>query len=220
MPKSRRSAARHASVGRSVSSSSVTGKKTASGKNQLRIVGGEWRGRKLPFPDGEGLRPTGDRMRETLFNWLNFELFGRRVLDLFAGSGALGLEALSRGAKSAVFLDNHSGVIRQIRENLTTLKCENADVAQGDALSWIASQHDAFDLIFLDPPFGKGLLAPVCQALDAQGVINDRALIYLEAEKHFDFSDIPLDWQLKKEKRAGQVICRLYQRIAVETHDD
>lgn len=199
MPRSRRS-----------SSPSSSGK--PAGRNQLRIIAGEWRGRKLPFPDGEGLRPTGDRMRETLFNWLSFDLYGRRVLDLFAGSGALGLEALSRGAKSAVFLDNHPGVIRQMRENLITLGCGQAEVFQGEALSWISGHEDLFDLVFLDPPFGKGLLGPVCRELEEKRRLSDGALVYLEAEKGFDFSELPLGWQLEKEKKAGQVICRLYRR--------
>lgn len=209
MPRSRRTSSRPSS-GPSKSARSAA---SSAGRNQLRIISGEWRGRKLPFPDGEGLRPTGDRMRETLFNWLSFDLYSRRVLDLFAGSGALGLEALSRGAKSAVFLDNHPGVVRQMRENLQTLKCDQAEVFQGEALSWIATHEDRFDLIFLDPPFGKGLLAPVCQGLEQQKRLNDGALIYLEAEKGFDFAEIPVSWQLQKEKKAGQVICRLYRRV-------
>lgn len=212
MSKSRRPVSRSATTGRG--RSAAAGKKSA-GSNQLRIIGGDWRGRKLPFPDGEGLRPTGDRMRETLFNWLSFDLYGRRVLDLFAGSGALGLEALSRGAKSAVFLDTHAGVVRQMRDNLQTLKCDQGTVVQADALSWLASGDEVFDLVFLDPPFGKNLLAPVCQQLQAQQRISDGALIYLEAEKGFDFAEIPPRWQLQKEKQAGQVICRLY-KVAAE----
>lgn len=210
MPRSRRPSSRSSSVkntGRTGASAA------ASGRNQLRIIAGEWRGRKLPFPDGEGLRPTGDRMRETLFNWLSFDLYSRRTLDLFAGSGALGLEALSRGAKSAVFVDNHPGVVRQMQENLKTLNCSQAEVFQGEALSWLASYDDVFDLVFLDPPFGKGLLGPVCQQLESRKRIADGALIYLEAEKNFDFAEIPTSWQLEKEKKAGQVICRLYRKV-------
>lgn len=208
MSKSRRPASRSASAGRH---RSAAGSRPA-GHNQLRIIGGDWRGRKLPFPDGEGLRPTGDRMREMLFNWLSFDLHGRRVLDLFAGSGALGLEALSRGAKSAIFLDTHPGVVRQMRDNLQTLKCDQAVVVQGDALNWLATGYDVFDLVFLDPPFGKDLLAPVCEQLERCGRLSDGALIYLEAEKGFDFARIPSGWQALKEKQAGQVSCRLYRR--------
>ncbi len=209
MPRSRRSSSRPSSA---KTSDRAKAPMASAGRNQLRIIAGEWRGRKLPFPDGEGLRPTGDRMRETLFNWLSFDLYGRRVLDLFAGSGALGLEALSRGVKSAVFLDNHPGVVRQMRENLTTLKCPQAEVFQGEALSWIASHEDVFDLVFLDPPFGKGLLGPVCQKLETEKRLSDGALVYLEAEKGFDFAEIPTSWVLEKEKKAGQVICRLYRK--------
>lgn len=210
MPKTRHSA-RRSSVSRLKPGKPAASANRRNGRsNQLRIIGGDWRGRKLPFPDGEGLRPTGDRMREVLFNWLSFELYGRRVLDLFAGSGALGLEALSRGAKQAVFLDTHPGVVRQIRENLLALSCTTAEVVQADALSWLDQSQQGFDLVFLDPPFGQGLLSPVCHALQRSACLNEGALIYLEAEKGFDFNGMPEHWQLQKEKRSGQVICRLY----------
>ncbi len=212
MSRPRRSAPRSPSANQKAAGHPKSVKGVSGGKNQLRIISGEWRGRKLPFPDGEGLRPTGDRMRETLFNWLSFDLYGRRVLDLFAGSGALGLEALSRGAKNAVFLDNHPGVVRQMKENLQTLKCERAEVFQGEALTWLTAYDEKFDLIFLDPPFGKGLLAPVCQQLEQLQRLADGALIYLEAEKGFDFTEIPACWLVEKEKKSGQVICRLYRR--------
>lgn len=184
------------------------------GQNQLRIIAGEWRGRKLSFPDGEGLRPTGDRLRETLFNWLAYSVSGAQVLDLFAGSGALGFEALSRGAGSAVFLDTHPLVVRQLRQNLQVLNCNQAEVHQTDALSWLSQASKPFNLVFLDPPFGKGLLAPVCTALEQKGWLAEDAWIYLEAEKDLALSDIPSTWQLRKEKKAGQVVCRLYRREA------
>ena len=185
----------------------------AGGRNQLRIIAGEWRGRKLPFPDGQGLRPTGDRLRETLFNWLSFSIYGSRVLDLFAGSGALGLEALSRGAKQATFLDTHPGVIRQMQENLATLRCDQAEVLQADALKWL--QHNPgkeFDLVFLDPPFGQEMLITACQQLEEQGWLAESAYIYLEAEKDLQLTQLPTNWQLCKEKQTGQVSCCLYQR--------
>ena len=213
MPKSRRSPSHQAS-GRSAT---YAGRPSGAGKNQLRIISGQWRGRKLPFPDGEGLRPTGDRMRETLFNWLSFDLYGRRVLDLFAGSGALGLEALSRGAASAVFLDNHPGVVQQIRQNLAALDCDSGQVFRADALSWLPEQQDVYDLVFLDPPFGKGLLLPVCQALVQHGRLAENALVYVESERGFDFSGLPSRWSLQKEKQAGQVICRLYRVESLES---
>ncbi|OPX55743.1 16S rRNA m(2)G-966 methyltransferase [Oceanospirillum multiglobuliferum] len=197
------------------SKSSATSQTAGRGQNQLRIIAGEWRGRKLSFPDGEGLRPTGDRLRETLFNWLAYSVSGAKVLDLFAGSGALGFEALSRGAASAVFLDTYTPVVRQLRQNLEVLKCTQAEVHQTDALSWLSQSKapaSPFNLIFLDPPFGKGLLAPVCATLEQKGWLADDAWIYLEAEKDLALSDIPSSWQLRKEKKAGQVICRLYRR--------
>lgn len=192
--------------------STTANKGVGRGQNQLRIIAGEWRGRKLSFPDGDGLRPTGDRLRETLFNWLAYSVSGAKVLDLFAGSGALGFEALSRGAASAVFLDTYSPVVRQLRQNLGVLNCSHAEVHQADALSWLAQPAQPFDLVFLDPPFGKGLLAPVCSALEQNGWLTDEAWIYLEAEKDLVLTDIPSTWQLRKEKKAGQVVCRLYRR--------
>ncbi|MBB1488126.1 16S rRNA (guanine(966)-N(2))-methyltransferase RsmD [Oceanospirillum sp. D5] len=187
-----------------------------AGRNQLRIIAGEWRGRKLPFPDGEGLRPTGDRLRETVFNWLSLSIYSARVLDLFTGSGALGLEALSRGAGSATFLDTHNGVIRQMQDNLRLLQCNKAEVIQQDAILWLKSPADShYDLVFLDPPFGQNLLLPACQLLEEKHWLSEDALIYLEAEKTLDFNQIPDNWVLQKEKRTGQVICRLYQRNAV-----
>lgn len=193
--------------------SSAKPSKTGAGRNELRIIAGEWRGRKLPFPDGQGLRPTGDRLRETLFNWLSFSIHGAQVLDLFTGSGALGLEALSRGAKGATFLDTHSGVVRQMRDNLNTLNCQSAEVVQMDALQWLKQSSDqCFDLVFLDPPFGQDLLLPACQQLEQLDWLTESAWIYMEAEKGLALDQVPDNWHLHREKKIGQVICRLYQR--------
>lgn len=197
---------------------SESGKTNGAGRNQLRIIAGDWRGRKLPFPDGDGLRPTGDRLRETLFNWLSFAIYGKPVLDLYAGSGALGLEALSRGARSATFLDTHPGVIRQMQQNLETLNCTQAQVVQQDARIWLKTAPvQPYGLVFLDPPFGQNLLIETCILLENKAWLADDALIYLEAEKELDLSQIPSNWVVQKEKVIGQVICRLYQRSVAET---
>ena len=129
--------------------------------NLLRIIGGEWRSRKLKFADVPGLRPTPDRVRETLFNWLQWHVPGARCLDLFAGSGALGLEALSRGARDVVMVEKHPAAAQALRDNLTLLGARNARLVHDDALRYLGRVTVAFDLIFLDPPFRQMLLEPV-----------------------------------------------------------
>jgi len=188
----------------------------AAASTLLRIIGGEWRSRKLPFPAVEGLRPTPDRVRETLFNWLQHHVGGAHCLDLFAGSGALGLEALSRGAESALFIDQSVVAIRQLRDNLTTLKCQQAEVINTAASTWLdnrqGTEEAQYDLVFLDPPFRKGMVEPICQQLDHLGLLSDHAMIYIETESELAQLTVPSDWQLHREKKAGQVIYRLYQR--------
>lgn len=180
-------------------------------RNQLRIIGGKWRGRKLDFPSVEGLRPTGDRIRETLFNWLMPELPGARCLDLFAGSGALGLEALSRGAASVVMLDSDPQVITYLRRHCETLKADNVMVQLGDALSWLGQQAaSTFDIVFVDPPFDSGLLEPVTRLLNEKGLLSDGALVYVEIEQGGSFTP-PGQWQLFRQKSAGQVSFSLYR---------
>lgn len=182
-------------------------------KNQLRIVGGEFGGRRLHFPDGKGLRPTAERVRETLFNWLQGQLHGRRVLDLFAGSGALGIEALSRGAAEVVFVERARPAAQQLRENLELLHAgERAQVIQADALRWLAHNQQPFDLVFLDPPFADGLLPKVCAALEAGGYLAGEAMIYLEQDSAQQWPELPANWALHREGGAGQAACRLMHR--------
>ena len=156
-------------------------KKKAS--SQLRIIGGQWRGRKLDFADGEGLRPTMDRVRETLFNWLQGEIAGARCLDLFTGSGALGLEALSRAAAEVVMIDNNPQAIRMIQHNLDLLAVDNARLLQCDAKQYLQhyqkqqDAHKSFDIVFMDPPFNKQLVLPFCQYLDESGCLSEQAVI-------------------------------------------
>ena len=182
-------------------------------RNQVRIIGGEHRGRRLHFPDGRGLRPTADRVRETLFNWLQGRVAGARVLDLFAGSGALGLEALSRGAAEAVFVERAAPAVRALRDNLRLLGlAERARVVQGEARRYLAGASGPFDLVFLDPPFADDLLAASAEALSAHGLLAPGAWIYLEQDAHRDWPSLPADWQPRREGRAGQAAFRLMQR--------
>jgi 16S rRNA (guanine966-N2)-methyltransferase len=179
-------------------------------ENRVRIIGGEHRGRKLEFPDVPGLRPTGDRIRETLFNWLAPSLPGAACLDLFAGSGALGLEAASRGAGQVLMLDRSQQVVAQLRANIALLGLERARVEQADAISWLQGRAQRFDIIFLDPPFADSLLHQACSMVQEQGWLNPGGLIYLEADATSGLPRLPANWRQLKEKAAGQVHYFLY----------
>ncbi len=186
-------------------------KSSPSNKNRLRIIGGQWRGRKLDFPNVEGLRPTPDRVRETLFNWLQADIVGARCLDLFAGSGALGLEALSRGASRAVLVEKSADAAQQLEMHLRTLQCDDATVVQLTAEQFLQrGPGDArYDVVFLDPPFGQGLI-PVCiQLLEGKDWLVPGARIYLESERALASTDIPAQWQIDRQKITGQVAYRL-----------
>lgn len=186
---------------------------------QIRIIGGKWRGRKLPVPDSPGLRPTTDRVRETLFNWLAPMIQGARCLDCFAGSGALGLEALSRYAGEAILLEADRHVAKQLSSNLTLLSAENGQVVHTNSLQWLAQPGQPFDLVFLDPPFRKDLLAETINLLEQFNWLAAEAWIYVEAEAESAAADVPASWQLHREKIAGQVAYRLYIRNK-PTHQD
>ncbi|OSN11189.1 16S rRNA (guanine(966)-N(2))-methyltransferase RsmD [Lonsdalea iberica] len=183
-----------------------------SAPGQIRIIGGQWRGRKLPVPHSPGLRPTTDRVRETLFNWLAPVIQQARCLDCFAGSGALALEALSRYAAHATLLEAERGIARQLSQNLSLLRAENASVIHTDALQWLAQPGEAFDVVFLDPPFRQGLLDNTVSLLETQGWLADDAWIYIETEAENRTLNLPANWQLHREKVAGQVAYRLYAR--------
>lgn len=174
---------------------------------QLRIIGGEWRSRRLRFPAVDGLRPTLDRVRETVFNWLQFDIHRAQVLDAFAGSGAMGLEALSRGAEHAVFLEKNAHAALQLKENLSTLEARNAEVWAGDALLWLAQNPRPFDVVFLDPPFGHDLLQP---AIDALMHLPAGALVYLEHETTLQPS-LPAHWLERKQKTTKEFCFRLVE---------
>lgn len=187
-------------------------KAAATSHHQLRIIGGEWRSRRLPFTAIEGLRPTQDRVRETLFNWLMYEVEGANCLDVFAGSGALGLEALSRGAKNVSFIEKSSVAAKQIRQHLATLNCERGKVIESDALHMLSTTaNEAVDIIFLDPPFSQQLLIPCCNQLVKQGYSQEESLIYVEAEPDFDITQLPREWVLIKDKNLSSKHVLLYK---------
>jgi len=196
-----------------VAKSSSTNK--PKGSNQLRIIGGQWRGRKLGFPDVDGLRPTGDRIRETLFNWLAPDIQGAHCLDLFAGSGALGLEALSRGAESSVLLEKNALAAQHLKSNLQLLRAGNGKVEHVDSLQWLNQQQapHRFDIVFIDPPFALELWEPIAAALETHNWLSDEAVIYLEAPRDAQLQ-LPANWHLHRDNQAGQVSFRLYHRHA------
>jgi 16S rRNA (guanine966-N2)-methyltransferase len=184
------------------------------GSNQVRIVGGRHRGRKLRFVPSPGLRPTADRVRETLFNWLQASVSGARCLDLFAGSGALGFEALSRGADHVVLVEQARKVAERLQENLATLgDTDRAEVVLSDAQRFLRRDDvPAFDLVFLDPPFAEGLLAEIVESLERGGWLRSHACIYLEQDAAQPWLESPTRWHLHREGRAGQAAFRLYLR--------
>lgn len=197
-------------------SKASTGKNTGGG--QLRIIGGVWRGRKLGFPDVDGLRPTGDRIRETLFNWLAPEIQDANCLDVFAGSGALGLEALSRGAESCVMLETNPLAAQQLGSHLQLLQSDNGRVEQVNSLQWLTRQpsppfNHPFNIVFIDPPFALNLWEPIALALERGGWLADDAVIYLEAPRDAQLA-LPANWLLHRDKQAGQISYRLYHRHA------
>ena len=186
----------------------------ANPKGKVRIIAGLWRGRKLHVLNAQGLRPTGDRVKETLFNWLMPYIVGARCLDGFAGSGSLGFEALSRQAKSVTFLELDKTVANQLSKNLQTLKCDQnqAQVINQSSLEFLkqAQNQPHFDVVFLDPPFNFGLAEQAIELLATNHWLAPDALVYVETEREKPLS-VPTNWALLKEKTTGQVSYRLYQ---------
>jgi 16S rRNA (guanine966-N2)-methyltransferase len=190
-------------------------KKTATGS--FRIIGGTWRSRRLSFPSIDGLRPTTDRVKETVFNWLASEIEGAKALDLFAGSGSLGFEALSRGAMSLTAIERDHSAAKALQDNINLLDKQEAihtEVIQADAIEWLkqsAVKNVTFDLIFLDPPFRQGLLDECIELLRNNPILQKGALVYLELEQERNDLQTPPHWRQLKEKVAGQVSYRLYE---------
>lgn len=179
-------------------------------KGHIRIIAGQHRGRKLPVLMADGLRPTTDRVKETVFNWLMPYIQDANCLDCFAGSGGLGFEAISRGASSAILVELNKAAAQQLNDNKALLKASNIRVIQQNALNFLHSNQQAYSLVFIDPPFRKGLAQKAAELLVEKG-LTDEALIYVEMEADDNLQIMPSHWQLLKEKVAGQVIYRLYQ---------
>ena len=193
-------------------------------KNSVRIIAGAWRGRRVNFPAMPGLRPTPDRVRETLFNWLQSSILETRCLDLFAGSGALGLEALSRGARMSVFVEQAQLAARTLQAELSrfggTAKSRVVEMGASRFLRGSADPFGgAFDVVFMDPPFGQDALAEYIPLVDAGNWVNPGGLIYLENEKSTGAPDLPRHWELLKSKSAGEVgyhLVRVHARLPGE----
>jgi 16S rRNA (guanine966-N2)-methyltransferase len=172
---------------------------------RLRIVAGKWRSRLLPIADVPGLRPTSERIRETLFNWLAATIEGSRCLDLYAGSGALGLEALSRGASEVVFVENSSDAVAVLEESIAALDAAGARVVAIDALRYLRGDAEPFDIVFLDPPFAADLLEDLCRLLDERDWLAAGARVYLEQDHDRPLPRLPDGWTVLKQKTAGKV---------------
>ena len=182
----------------------------------LRIIGGQWRGRKLRFPASAEIRPTPDRVRETLFNWLAAATGGAACLDLFAGSGALGLEALSRGAAHVTFVEQDAAAARELSTRLTEWQAASARVVRMDALRYLAGAATPFDIVFLDPPFDSQLLERAATLLEAQPWMQPDARIYVECPARAGLPSLPRSWRLLRAKRAGEVGYHLFAHTAPE----
>ena len=173
---------------------------------RLRIVAGKWRSRLLPVSEQAGLRPTSARVRETLFNWLSSDIVGSHCLDLFAGTGALAFEALSRGAATAALIERSQKIVDVLRSSAELLDAQNARVECADALSFLSRLADRrYDIVFLDPPFADDLVEECCQLLQSNGWLADRAAIYIEQDKSRPFQTLPPGWQVVRDKQAGHV---------------
>ena len=183
-----------------------------SGHNQLRIIGGSHRRRIISFPTSDGMRPTGNRIRETLFNWLEPDIAGTNCLDLFAGSGALGFESLSRGARAATLLETNKSVAVNLKDNAAKLGFTNAQVIQSEARQWLISgvSSDLFDVAFIDPPFADNLLYDCCANLSDSQLLAEDAKVYLELDKEIDGTKLPSGWSEIKNNCAGRVHFGLY----------
>ena len=179
------------------------------GPAKIRIIGGKWRGRKLKVAAEPGLRPTPDRVRETLFNWLAAVIPGSRCLDLFAGTGALGFEALSRGARSTVLVEQNKQLVQGLERTKSVLAAERAEIIHAEAITWLAKNREPFDIVFLDPPFRQDYVKKTCALLTNKRHLAPAAYVYTETEPC-----VPprvRDLKVLKQAQAGQVEYRLYQ---------
>lgn len=188
----------------------MTRPSVSKANNQLRIIGGEWKRRQLPFASIEGLRPTPDRIRETLFNWLMWDIQQARVLDLCTGSGALSFEALSRGAAHVTMIEPNSAQCKFLQQNIQLLEAKNCQLLKMTAEKALTQLKDQFDLVFLDPPYALDLWQTLAQATDP--LIKTQGLIYIEADRDHTQLQLPINWTLLKHSKAGVVRAALYQK--------
>ncbi|MBE65243.1 MAG: 16S rRNA (guanine(966)-N(2))-methyltransferase RsmD [Gammaproteobacteria bacterium] len=186
-----------------------------SKENSVRIISGKYKSRKITFPSQSEVRPTGNRIRESLFNWIQLEITNSRCLDLFAGSGALGIEALSRGAAIATFIESNREAAFYIKKNLKNLGAINSDLIIAEATSWLkcSKDIDPFDIVFLDPPFKANLMFDCFQLLESNNMIADNGSIYIETETEFKEEILPESWRLSHKNQAGKVFYYLYKKI-------
>jgi len=192
------------------------GRTQGGGGRHLRIIGGQWRGRRLQFPELPGLRPTGDRIRETLFNWLAPDIVGARCLDLFAGSGALGLEALSRGAAHCDFVERDRTAAASLRSHIDSLAAHpRARVLEADALAFLRGCSARYDIVFLDPPFAADLLAASAASLADGGHLEAGARIYTEQDAD-EVCALPSTWRELRRKQSGNVAYALLTAVDPE----
>jgi 16S rRNA (guanine966-N2)-methyltransferase len=180
--------------------------------NTVRIIGGHWRSRQIKFDNIAGLRPTPTRVRETLFNWLHCDVIASVCLDLYAGSGALGFEAASRGAQQVVQVEQHPLVCQQLKTNAIRLKATQIQAIEDNALHFLETNNSQFDLIFIDPPFHKALAIRSCQKLEQHARLATTAKIYIEVERRLSLQGLPSNWQCLKAKSAGEIDYYLFQR--------
>ncbi len=174
-------------------------------RGRLRIIGGEWKRRQLSLAELPGLRPTPDAVRETLFNWLQGRLTGRSCLDLFAGSGALGFEAASRGAARVVMIERNRRAAAGLMANKQRLAADKVDIIVDDALRYLRRTNEQFDIVFVDPPFEKGLVRPACDLLHRRDVLKAGALVYVEAERRLSPLPVPASWELVHRNVASTI---------------
>ena len=179
--------------------------KTKQPLGTIRIIAGKWRGRKINFPNVQGLRPTPDRVRETLFNWLQPVVGDAHCLDLFAGSGALGLEAASRGAAHVELVELDSSAIKSLQQNCQLLSADNCQVFNSTAHDFLIVNTQRYDIVFIDPPYQANMWSGIADLLVKNDCLVDNARIYLECPKKQGLPDLPPQWQLLKDKVAGDV---------------
>lgn len=185
--------------------------------NKIRIIAGKWRSRQLLFEALPGLRPTPIKIRETAFNWLQAQVAGSDCLDLYAGSGALGFEAASRGANTVLMVEHNGTACRWLKHNADRLRATQINIAQTDVLQFLAGTALPFNLVLLDPPFAQGLAQQTCHWLEDNGWLAAQAKVYIEVERSLILDNMPKNWHCLKNKQAGQVAYYLFERAGDRT---